>query len=205
MRATASSIVTPLAMLLATLVAAGCAQTAEEQIAPRSDTVRLCSGSECADVPRNTATFQGDPGDPEAERRLQALAEIAERDPRAAYDLGLRLLRGDGVTRDSYQAIEWLRKAGDRGHTEAQYALGRLYLLGLEEMGSDPAEAEAWLSRAAAMNYKDAHKLMAEAQAAKQEERELYRIRDEQRKSWGAWYSYYPYYWIWGPSGWYLR
>jgi TPR repeat protein len=190
---------------LAALLAAGCAQTPAEQIARRSDTVRLCSGSDCADVPRNTATFQGDPGDPEAERRLQALAALAERDPRAAYDLGLRLLRGDGVVRDGHQAIQWLRQAGDRGHAEAQYTLGRLYLLGFEEMGSDPAEAEAWLSRAAAANHKDARKLMAEAQAAKRDEHELYRIREEQRQSWGAWYSGYPYYWNWAPSGWYLR
>ncbi|MCM8567361.1 tetratricopeptide repeat protein [Thauera linaloolentis] len=190
---------------MATTIMAGCAQTPADQIAPRQDTVRLCNGNGCADVPRNTATFQGEPGDPEAERRLQALAELAEQDPRAAYDLGLRLLRGDGVTRDSYQAIQWMRKAGDRGHTEAQYALGRLYLLGFEEMGSDPAEAEAWLSLAAAANYKDADKLLAEAQAAKQDEQRLYRIREAYRKSWGAWYTGYPYYWIWAPSGWYLR
>lgn len=195
----------PLAAISAALLATACAQTPAEQLAPRQDIVRLCNGSQCADVPRNTTTFQDEPGDPEAERRLQALTDLAERDPRAAYDLGLRLLRGDGVTRDSYQAIEWMRKAGDQGHTEAQYALGRLYLLGFEEMGSDPGEAEAWLSRAAAANHKDARKLLAEAQSAKQNEQQLYRIREEHRKSWGAWYRGYPYYWIWAPSGWYLR
>jgi hypothetical protein len=58
----------------------------------------------------------------------------------------MRLLRGDGVERNSYQAIEWMRKAGDGGHLPAQVALGRMYLTGVEEMGADPAEAEAWLA-----------------------------------------------------------
>ena len=146
-------------LFLATLSLAGCAtqkQTPEEQIAPRQDTVRICDSSGCSDRSRDSATFQGTPVDPEAERRLQALTALAENNPKAAYDLGLRLLRGDGVERNSYQAMEWMRKAGDGGHTEAQFALGRLYLMGFEEMGSDPQEAEAWLTRAAANGHKGA-------------------------------------------------
>lgn len=191
---------------LAAMSVAGCAtQTAAEQTAPQQPTVRICNSQGCADQARETATFQGTPTDPEAERRLQALTSLAEQNPKAAYDLGLRLLRGDGVERNSFQAIEWLRKAGDGGHVEAQYALGRLYLLGFEEMGSDPAEAEAWLTRAAGKGHKGARQLIPEAQAAKKDEQRLYRIRETYRKSWGAWYSGAPYYWVWGPAGWYLR
>ena len=64
----------------------------------------------------------GIPRHPRAEetRRLTALADIARQDPRAAYDLALRYYRGDGVRRDSYQAIRWMREAGDRGVPEAQ-------------------------------------------------------------------------------------
>ncbi|MEG1455955.1 MAG: tetratricopeptide repeat protein, partial [Comamonas sp.] len=134
--------------LTAVLLTACAAQAPHEQLAPASPTVRLCEGNNCSELPRNVQTFKGEPVNVEAERRLAALTARAEADPRAAYDLGLRYLRGDGVERNSYQAIEWMRKAGDAGHGPAQFALGRLYFLGFEEMGPDPAEAEAWLSRA---------------------------------------------------------
>lgn len=184
----------------------GCAaQSPADQIAPRESTVRLCQGNQCSVQPRNIATFQGEPVDVEAERRLQALSELAERDPKAAYDLGLRLLRGDGVERNSYQAIEWMRKAGDHDHVPAQLALGRLYLMGFEEMGSDPAEAEAWLSRAAAKGDREAQRLLPQAQAAKKDEQSLYRFRQAYRNTWWGWYGSAPYYWLWGPRGWYLR
>lgn len=189
----------------ALVVVAGCAQSPESQLAPRSQTVRLCNGNSCADQDRRISTFQGAPVDAEAERRFNALVQVAERNPNAAYDLGLRLLRGDGVERNSYQAIEWLRKAGDNGHVQAQLALGRLYLMGFEEMGSDPAEAEAWLTRAAAKGNKEAAELIPQAQAAKKDEQALYRVREAYRKSWIGWYSGYPYYYVWGNSGWYLR
>ena len=86
-----------------------------------------------------------------------------------------------------------------------QLALGRLYLMGFEEMGPDPAEAEAWLSRAAAKGNKEAAALIPQAQAAKKDEQAAYQVREAYRKSWYAWYSGYPYYWVWGPSGWYQR
>ncbi|MFN3495904.1 MAG: tetratricopeptide repeat protein [Hydrogenophaga sp.] len=180
-------------------------QTPEEQTTPRQETVRICDASGCSDRARNSATFVGTPADPEAERRLQDLTRLADNNPRAAYDLGLRLLRGDGVGRNTYQAMQWMRKAGDAGHTEAQFALGRLYLMGFEEMGSDPQEAESWLTRAAANGHKGAAELLPDAQAAKKDEQRLYRIREAHRTSWGLWYRTYPYYWVWGPSGWYLR
>lgn len=136
---------------------------------------------------------------------MQALAEVAERNPNAAYDLGLRLMRGDGIERNSYQAIEWLRKAGENGHLQAQLALGRIYLMGLEEMGPDPAQAESWLSLAAAKGSKEARDLLPQAQAAKKDEQSLYRVREAYRTSWSVWYSSAPYYWVWGTSGWYQR
>ncbi len=200
-----------IAYVISSMVAlslAGCMtqkQTPEEQTAPRQDTVRICDSSGCSDRSRDSATFQGTPVDPEAERRMVALTELGERDPKAAYDLGLRLLRGDGVERNTFQAIQWMRKAGDGGHTEAQFAVGRLYLMGFEEMGSDPQEAEAWLTRAAANGHKGARALLPDAQAAKADERRLYSVREAHRKSWGAWYSGHPYYWVWGQRGWYLR
>lgn len=188
------------------LALGGCAaQSASEQLSPRADAVRVCQGNSCTVQHRNTVTFQAPSVDAEAERRLQALTQLAEQDPKAAYDLGLRLLRGDGVERNSYQGLEWLRRAGDRNHLPAQLMLGKLYLAGVEEMGADPAEAEAWLGRAAAQGSREAQRLLPEAQAAKADEQRSYQIRERYRKTWGGWYYHAPYYWVWGNSGWYLR
>ena len=108
-------------------------------------TIRICDDSGCSDRPRSSSTFNPSAGaDPQAERRAVQLIALAEKDPRAAYDLGLRFFRGDGVRQDSYQALQWMRDAAERGYLKAQTAVGRLYLMGLEEMGSDPAEAEKW-------------------------------------------------------------
>ena len=184
-------------------LAACAAQSPADQLSPQSPTVRLCNGNTCTDHDRRVATAQSAPD--HADHRMQALATVAERDANAAYDLGLRLLRGDGVERNSYQALQWLRKAGDNGHMQAQLALGRIYLMGFEEMGSDPAEAEAWLARAAAKGSKEARELLPQAQAAKKDEQSLYLVREAYRKSWLAWYSGYPYYWVWGRAGWHPR
>ncbi|WP_240988920.1 tetratricopeptide repeat protein [Cupriavidus taiwanensis] len=181
-------------------LAACAAQSPADQLSPQSPTVRLCNGNTCTDQDRRVATGQAAPAD--ADHRMQALAAVAERDANAAYDLGLRLLRGDGVERNSYQALQWLRKAGDNGHMQAQLALGRIYLMGFEEMGSDPAEAEAWLTRAAAKGSKEARDLLPQAQAAKKDEQSLYQVREAYRKSWLGWYSSYPYYWVWDRAGW---
>ena len=191
--------------VLPAFILAGCAAQPPAEQLSRPETVRVCTGSQCVDQHRNTVTALSPPSDPEAERRLAALSQLAEKNPKAAYDLALRFLRGDGVERNSFQAIEWLRNAGDQGLVDAQFALGRLYLLGFEEMGSDPAEAEAWLSRAAAKGHKEALRLLPQAQAAKKNEHAQYQVREADRKSWGAWYTTAPYYWHWRGSSWYLH
>lgn len=192
--------------LISGALLSACAQTPASQT-PQAATVRICDDSGCSDRPRNTATLDTAAGsDPEAERRMQSLEALAAKDPRAAYDLGLRFFRGDGVRQDSYQALKWMREAGERGNVQAQLAVGRFYLMGLQEMGSDPAEAEKWLSMASSRGDREATKLLAEAQAAKKSEQQYYRWRETNRKAWyGWWYSGYPYYSYWGPRGWYYR
>jgi len=162
-------------------------------------TVRICDNTGCSERPRDSATFDPNADDnPEETRRIQALSDIAAKDPRAAYDLGIRYLRGDGVRRDGSTGIRWLREAGDRGDLRAEAVLGRLYLSGLEEMGSDPAEAEKWLSLAAERGDKESARLLPEAQKAKQDEQARYKVREHERKNnWGWWYASYPYYWTW--------
>src|SRR5262245_35804007 len=126
---------------------------------PAEKTIRICDDSGCSDRPRSSSTFVS-PSNSAEERRIAALTEIAQKDARAAYDLGLRFFRGDGVRQDSYQALQWMREAAERGDVRAQLAVGRFYLMGLEEMGSDPAEAEKWLSMAAGKGNKEAKKLL---------------------------------------------
>lgn len=170
-------------------------------------TIRICDDTGCSDRPRSTTTFNPNADvNPDAERRLAALKAKAEQDPRAAYDLGLRYFRGDGVRQDSYQALQWMRDAAERGDRKAQTAVGKLYLMGLEEMGSDPAEAEKWLSIAAGRGDKEAKKLLGQASAAKKNEVAYRRWVDTQRVYLREyWQSRYTYRWYWNNSGWYYR
>ncbi len=181
-------------------VLAGCAG------APPSDTVRICDSSGCSDRPTDSATF--DPSanavndDPEG--RIPALEELAREDPRAAYDLGLRFFRGDGVRQDSYKALTWMRDAAERGDLEAQKAVGRLYLTGLEEMGSDPREAQKWLTIAAGRGDKEAEELLKEATAARKSEEAYYLWSTRWRPVfYRSWHSGYPYRWHWRNGRWY--
>lgn len=172
-------------------------------------TIRICDDTGCFDRPRNYAPPPPPvrPEEAEAERRLAKLTEAAEKDPRAAYDLGLRYFRGDGVRRDGYQALKWMRDAAERGDLNAQLAVGRLYLMGLEEMGSDPAEAEVWLSQAANRGNGEAKKLLAEAQAAKKKNQDEYQKWVDSRRT--TWYNYwatsYVYRGHWRGDDWYFR
>jgi len=168
-------------------------------------TIRICDDTGCSDRPRNHSSF--DPSadnNPEETRRLDALKDVASKDPRAAFDLGLRFFRGDGVRQDSYQALVWMRDAAERGDLRAQVAVGRFYLMGLEEMGSDPAEAEKWLSIAAGRGDKDAEKLLAEARKARKDDIAYRRWLQLNRSIWyGYWAHGYPYRWIWRGNHWY--
>ena len=156
------------------------------------DTIRICDASGCSDRPRNTATFEAELAaqpDPAQDPKLLALEAMAAKDPRAAYDLGLRFFRGDGVKKDSYLAIKWMRDAGERGDFKAAQALGRFYLFGLEEMGSDPVEAERWLMMAADKGDKEAKKMLLQARKAKNEAQSDYKWREDVRKNgwFGGW------------------
>lgn len=185
-------------LLLILLSSAVLAQT-------QSPTVRICDDRGCEERPRDAVTFNPNaPGDSAAEQQAAKLIALAEKDPRAAYDLGLRYFRGDGVRQDSYQALKWMRDAAERGYLKAQTAVGRLYLMGLEEMGSDPAEAEKWLSIAAGRGDKEAKGLLAQATKAKQNEVAYRRWVDSQKAIWNSyWMDRYQYEWQWRNGGWY--
>lgn len=183
----------------------GCANQKPESQLKRKDTVRVCQDGKCLEQASSLVTFQAEPVDAASEQRLQELSTLAEQDAMAAFDLGLRLLRGDAVKRDSYRGIQWLRNAGDAGLLAAQLLLGQMYLTGYEEMGPDAAEADAWLTLAAAQGSSEAQELLPEARAARQLEHDNYQMRELTRKDLGRWYFSAPYYWHWRGDSWYLR
>jgi TPR repeat protein len=187
----------------AVLILAACAH---DQSA--SQFVRICDDSGCAERPKSQIALDAsrnghDSAETDSDRRIAALVKAGETNPRAAYDLGLRYFRGDGVRQDSYQALKWMRKAAEGGDLQAQKALGRVYMFGLEEMGPDPREAEKWLLIASERGDKESGKLLAQARAAKQSDQDYYRWQTEARALYGNWYADYPYQGYWQGRGWY--
>ncbi|MDR1855418.1 MAG: sel1 repeat family protein [Azoarcus sp.] len=152
----------------ACLLAAGCVQP------PPTPSVNVCDPN-CSERPREQVN-QDLKRLPPVDGRIAALEEAAQNDARAAYDLGLRYLRGDGIARDGFKGVVWLRKAGEGGDLQAQKALGRLYLTGFAEQGRDAREAQTWLQLAAGRGDKESAKLLAEAEAARQSEDAEYKF-----------------------------
>lgn len=172
-----------------------CAQPASDGM------VRVCDPI-CSDRP----AYQGSPELRDAgenDFRIAALEDAAARHPRAAYDLALRYFRGDGVRKDSYKALSWMRVAAEKGDLNAQKALGRLYLTGLEEMGRDPREARTWLALAASRGDRQSKKLLAEAEAATRSEEEEYKLMNRWRTEvYNGWWSGYSYHGVWNGRSW---
>ena len=185
----------------AVVVLAACVQN------PRSDNlIRICDDHGCSDRPKDQGTFEAASNAPDenADPRITALKAAAEKEPRAAYDLGLRYFRGDGVRQDSYQALVWMRKAGEAGNLQAEKALGSFYLFGLEEMGPDPREAEKWLMLAASRGDQESKKLLVQARADKLADAADYKRQKEERELYyGYWYSGYAYQGYWRQTAWY--
>ena len=55
---------------------------------------------------------------------------------------------GDGVPEDLSQAIQWITRAAEKGHAEAQYKLGDMYTNGTG-VRKDDVQAYAWTNLAA--------------------------------------------------------
>ncbi len=136
-------------------------------------------------------------------RSIAELKELASIDSRAAFDLGLRYFRGDGVEQNSYQAIEWMRIAGENGNLNAQAALGRIYLTGLEEMGPDYQEAHKWLLIAAARGDEGSSILISQAEEGRNDEQKRHRLKQRwYMQTSSFWYSKYAYKLYWHNGRW---
>ncbi len=62
---------------------------------------------------------------------------------------------GCGVQKDYFQAIEFYRKAAERGFAQAQYNMGSMYERG-SGVRRDILKAELWYKKAAQENHQDA-------------------------------------------------
>lgn len=175
-----------------------CQTTSQEN----ANLVEICDSTGCRVQDKDLVTYNPSQAvpDPDPEGRLPALLAQAELDPRAAFDLGIRYMRGDGIRQNSWEAIKWMRDAAERGELRAQSALGRLYLTGLEETGADYNEAHRWLSIASSRGDREASKLLKEAEAARANEQRY-------QTALNRWRGVYtrPYWWraryygYWGP------
>ena len=70
-------------------------------------------------------------------------------DASAQFSLGLRYANGEGVAKDSAEAVKWYRKAAEQGNASAQGNLGAMYSNG-EGVAKDSVEGLAWSNIAAA-------------------------------------------------------
>ncbi|KAA6464917.1 sel1 repeat family protein [Acidobacteria bacterium AB60] len=118
----------------------------------------------------------------------------------AQRDLGALYATGDWTgPHDAVRGAEWYRVAAERGHAEAQYSLGFMYLRG-EGVQADPIKGLEWLRQSAGQGDESAIRLLADvyrdgtfgipvdaAEAhlwrEKYQATELYRLR---KQRWGA-------------------
>jgi TPR repeat protein len=71
---------------------------------------------------------------------------------------------GEGITKDSLEAVKWLRRAAEKEHAGAQVELGEMYDLG-EGVPKDSGEAMKWYHKAAEKGYDIAQFLLGEMYA----------------------------------------
>ena len=73
--------------------------------------------------------------------------------------VGKMYMIGQGVEKDSEQAIQWFKAAADQGNTDAQFFLGAMYLLPQRDI----AEGLKWLRLSADQGMQDAQFLLGMA------------------------------------------
>lgn len=74
---------------------------------------------------------------------------------KAILNLGLKYFEGDGVTKDSTEAVKFFRMAADHGSASAQEILGYMYDNG-DGVTNDTTEAIKWYAKAADQGLMDA-------------------------------------------------
>jgi TPR repeat protein len=100
------------------------------------------------------------PNGPQRDALLRKSAELGSLE--GQRDLGAKFATGDWTgPQDLVRATHWYRLAAERGHADAQYNLGFMYLLG-EGVSADPVEGLRWLHLAADQAEEAAFRLLAD-------------------------------------------
>ena len=103
---------------------------------------------------------RGKEGDSEADQELLRAGELGSRG--AQRDLGALHATGDWTgPKDPARGVYWYRLAAERGHVDAQYNLGFLYILG-EGTEADVNEGLLWLHLSAMQGEWCARHLLAD-------------------------------------------
>jgi len=91
-------------------------------------------------------------------KALDAFYTLAKKgDPKAQFNVGLIYANGKGVNKDTYQAMEWYKKAAEQGNTAAQYNLAKLIAQRPDK--EDPRaqkRVKYWYEKAAEVGQKEA-------------------------------------------------
>lgn len=94
---------------------------------------------------------------------------------KAQVRLGVAYATGDGVTANETEAVQWFRKAAEKGDAAGEYSLGEMYLTG-RGVDTDLAEAATWMRRAAehgdARGQSNLAVLYAQGQGVPQDDKE---------------------------------
>ncbi len=97
------------------------------------------------------------------ERIVEELRGWADKgDADAQFELGLRLLTGEGLKKDEKLGAEWLEKAARQKHLRAQFLMGSLYEDGIG-VKRDDSRAFEWYRRAAENGFAAAQHAVAMA------------------------------------------
>ncbi len=78
------------------------------------------------------------------ESRLWARRAAEGGDARGMHAFGMYLFDGVGGARNRPEALDWLRKAADRGLVDSQYNVARIYENGDEGIAPNPTQAYRW-------------------------------------------------------------
>ncbi|MCB1225328.1 MAG: sel1 repeat family protein [Verrucomicrobiales bacterium] len=97
-------------------------------------------------TPPLPAQFPEQPDFARAERELRAWADRGDMD--AQFELGIRLITGEGVKKDEKAGLDYVTKAAEQGQPRAQHVMGTLYADGTV-VKKDLAQAFAWFLKAA--------------------------------------------------------
>ena len=124
-----------------------------------------------------------------AQARLGEILDKAEEDKEAVawyrkaaeqgnaagqFGLGMEYASGEGLPKDLEQARLWVRRAADQSHQSAVETLAMAYRKGGLGLTPDPAEADRWTAKAAAIRAADPRQALvrqAETQTGKERRR----------------------------------